>query len=216
MLLTNTRRLVIVLATVALSLGCAATQPVRVLPKGERRFISSIGGPVLPNQLPTPALPYTNIGMMWGQSDALTLSANVHALAAAFGVAGIDVGAARRLRTQSGVVPELTAQAQLYAFAGDGGTRVYPNLTPTASWSMGQRALLYGGSAFTVRPTGGIAVIASPLMGVQRDLWRRLTLQLEGKWMAANIDMSRGLFEGESSVNGNGGLAVQFGLQVKR
>ncbi len=216
MLLTNAARSVAILASITLFLGCAATQPVRVLPKGERRFISSIGGPVLPNQLPTPALPYTNIGVMWGRTDALTLSANVHVLAAAFGVAGIDVGAARRLRRQSGARPEVTAQAQIYAFTGDGGTRIYPNLTPTASWSMGRRGLLYGGSALTVRPTGGTALIASPLLGVQRDLFRRLTLQLEGKWMAANIDMSSGLFEGESSVNGNGGLALQLGLQVKR
>jgi hypothetical protein len=57
MLLANTIRSMAILVGITLFLGCAATQPVRVLPKGERRFISFIGGPVLPNQLPTPALP---------------------------------------------------------------------------------------------------------------------------------------------------------------
>ena len=196
--------------------ACTATQPVRVLPKGQSRWIASLGGPLLPNHTATGFIPYTNIGMEWGRTDDVTLSANVHVLAAAFGVAGIDVGAARRLLPQSGSIPELTGQAQLYGFAGSGGARIYPNLTGTASWTAGQRTLLYGGTALTVRPSGGRAVVASPLVGVQRDVGRRFVLQLEGKWMASNIDMHSGLFEGENSIGGNGGLALQLGVQVKR
>jgi hypothetical protein len=196
--------------------GCTATQPVRVLPKGQSRWISSVGGPLLPHHAPTGFIPYTNVGMMWGRSDNVTVSANVHVLAAAFGVAGIDMGIARRLRAEDGLVPELTGQAQLYGFAGNGGARVYPNLTGTASWSAGSRTLLYGGSALTVRPSGGIALVATPLAGVQRDVGRRFVLQLEGKWMAANIDMHSGLFEGENAPGGNGGLSLQLGVQVKR
>ncbi len=199
-----------------ITLGCAATQPVRVLHSGERRWIASVGGPLQPHHVPQGVLPYTNIGTMWGHSEATTLSANLHVLAAAFGIAGVDVGAARRMRTQRGAIPEVTAQSQLYLFAGSGGARVYPNFTGTASWSAGQRTLLYGGSALTVRPSGGKALVASPLTGIQRDVGRRLVLQLEGKWMAANIDMNRGLFEGENTIGGNGGLAMQLGLQLRR
>jgi hypothetical protein len=204
------------LALLASSAACSATQPVRVLTKGERRWISSVGGPLLPNHVPTGLIPYTDVGAMWGESDDLTLSANVHLLAAAFGVAGADVGAAQRLRAQSGAMPEVTGQLQLYGFAGTGGVRVYPNLTGTASWSAGPHTLFYGGSALTMRPSGGRTLLATPLAGIQRDVGRRLILQLEGKWMAANIDMSRGLFEGENSVGGSGGLAVQLGIQVRR
>ena len=113
-------------------------------------------------------------------------------------------------------MPELTGQAQLYGFVGPGGARVYPNLTGTASWTAGPRTLLYGGSALTVRPSGSIALLATPLAGIQRDVGTRFVLQLEGKWMAANIDMHSGLFEGENSLGGNGGLALQLGVQVKR
>lgn len=196
--------------------ACSATQPVRVLTKGERRWISSVGGPLLPNHLATKILPYANVGMMWGARDNLTVSADVHVLAAAFGIAGVDVGAARRFAAQSGKRPELTGQAQVYGFVGTGGARFYPSVTGTASWTAGPRSLFYTGAALTVRPSGGIALVGTPLVGVQRDVGRRVVLQLEGKWMAANIDMHRGLFEGENSIGGNGGLAMQLGVQVRR
>jgi len=209
--------MVVWLAVVAGLLGCSATQPVRVLNLGERRWIASVGGPLLPNHVPTGMLPYTDVGMMWGARDNLTLSANAHLLAAAFGVAGADVGAARRLRSQDGRAPEITGQVQLYAFAGTGGARVYPNVSSVASWRAGDRGLLYTGLNLTGRlNAGGKALVATPLIGVQRDVTKRLILQLEGKWMAANIDMSRGLFEGENSISGHGGMAVQLGLQVRR
>jgi hypothetical protein len=204
--------LAIVLATTA----CTATMPVRVLPKGESRWAASIGGPLLPHHAPTGFIPYTNVGKMWGHSERTTLTANVHLLAAAFGVAGIDVGAARRLTSQRGAAPELTGLAQLYGFVGPGGARVYPNLTATASWAAGPRTLLYGGAGAAITFDGAQTVIATPHAGVQRDVGRRFVLQLEGKWMAANVDMHSGLFEGENSIGGNGGLALQLGVQVKR
>lgn len=196
--------------------ACTATLPVRTLPAGENRWTVSLGGPLLPHHAPTGFIPYTTIGRLWGRSDGVTMSANLHVLAAAFEVAGVDVGVARRLRPQRGGVPEVTGQAQVLAFAGEGGARVYPNLTATASWTAGPRTLFYGGAGATLRLDGGRTVIATPLAGVQRDVGRRLVLQLEGKWMAANVDMHSGLFEGENSIGGNGGLALQLGVQIRR
>ena len=216
MRLRQTAERLLLVATLLCATACTATQPVRVLRKGETRLIASVGGPLLPHHAPTGFVPYTNVGKMWGRTDDLTLTANVHVLAAAFGVAGVDVGAARRLYAQDGLMPEITGQAQLYGFIGAGGSRIYPNLTANASWTAGPRTLLYGGSVVTVRPSGGRAFLVSPLLGVQRDVGRRFVYQLEAKWMAANIDMHSGLFEGENSVGGNGGLALQLGVQVKR
>jgi hypothetical protein len=114
-------------------------------------------------------------------------------------------------------MPEITGQAQLYLFAGSGGARVYPNVTANASWNAGDRTLLYAGASATGRlESGGQTAIVTPMLGIQRDVGRRLAIQFEGKWMAANVDMHSGLFEGENSVNGNGGLALQLGVQVKR
>jgi hypothetical protein len=204
------------LVALAASVACTATQPVRVLPMGQTRWIASVGGPVLPQHVPTKIVPYTDIGMMWGKTDNLTLTANVHVLAAAFGIAGVDVGAARRLLAQQGARPEITGQAQVYLFDGDGGARVYPNVTTTASWTAGPRTLLYGGVSLVGQFSGTPGMIVTPLAGVQRQVSQRLTLQLEGKWMAANADMHSGLFQGESSISGHGGLAAQIGLQVNR
>jgi hypothetical protein len=153
---------------------------------------------------------------MWGARDNLTYSADAHLLAAAFGIAGVDVGVARRFHAQRGRLPEVTGQAQVYGFAGTGGARVYPSITGTASWNAGPHALLYGGAVLTGRPSGGIAIVGTPLVGMQRDVGQRVVLQLESKWMAANIDMHRGLFEGENSIGGRGGLALQLGVQVRR
>ncbi|MDQ8165394.1 MAG: hypothetical protein P3A28_06510 [Gemmatimonadota bacterium] len=211
---SQTRLAIALLACSALA--CTATQPVRVLPKGQSRWISSIGGPLLPHHTPGGVIPYTNVGRMWGKSDNLTLAANAHLLAAAFGVAGVDVGAARRLRAASGPLPEITGQAQLYGFVGSGGARIYPNFTGTASWSAGEKTLLYGGNSATLKLNDGFEAFFSPLVGIQRDFGRKLVLQLEGKWVAANADMHSGLFEGENSLGGNGGLGLQFGVQVKR
>ncbi|MFN8582344.1 MAG: hypothetical protein U0163_15390 [Gemmatimonadaceae bacterium] len=199
----------------ATGLACSATQPVRVLTRNERRWIASAGGPLLPNHVPTGVIPYTTVGTMWGARDNLTLSANAHVLAAAFGIAGVDVGAASRLTPQRGLRPEVTSQLQLYGFVGDGGSRLYPNLTANASWSLGRHTLAYAGSALTLG-TGTPSLVATPLVGVQRDATRHVVVQLEGKWMAANVDTRHGLFEGENTVSGHGGLAAQLGLQWRR
>ena len=196
--------------------ACAATQPVRVLAGGESRWVASVGGPMLPHHVPTGILPYATVGRMWARSNDVTLTADLHLLPAAFGVAGIDAGVARRLRAASGRAPELTGQAQLYAFAGNGGARVYPNFTGNASWQVAAGTIVYAGAATTVQFTGPTAVIASPLAGIQQDIGRRWVLQLEGKWMAADVDMRSGLLEGENSISGRGGLSLQLGVQVKR
>ncbi|MBI3791763.1 MAG: hypothetical protein HY275_12920 [Gemmatimonadetes bacterium] len=216
----HAKRTVIRLAGSALAAwgltACAATQPVRVLHANETRWVASVGGPLLPNSLPTGVLPYTTIGLLHGLNDDVTVGASLHALMLAFGVAGADVSIARRLRAQEGAWPELTGQAQLYGFTGPGGSRLYPNVTTTLSWSAGPRTLLYLGGTATVRPQGGAALVATPLLGVQRDVSERLVLQLEGKWMAANVDATSGLFEGDGSIGHHGAMALQLGLQWRR
>ncbi len=213
-MISTRRALIGVTAALQLVTGCAATLPVRVLPRGQSEWTASVGGPLIPHHVPTGIVPYVVVGRMWGRSDDVTMSADLHLLPAAFGVAGVDVGLARRLVAARGARPEITGQAQLYAFAGTGGARLYPNLTGTASWEVTPGTLLYGGTAVTFQFTGPSAAIASPLTGVQRDLGRRCVLQLEGKWMAANVDMHSGLLEGENSVSGHGGLSLQLGVQV--
>jgi hypothetical protein len=196
--------------------ACTATQPVRVLPRGQSRVIASLGGPYLPKGTPSVFVPYSTVGMMHGVSDNTTLVYDVHTLMAVFGVAGIDVGAAHRLRAQSGFAPELTALGQAYLFAGNGGTRIYPHLNLNASWRRGGAQLLYVGAEAVGQFEGSTAILATPLAGWQFPAGKRLALQTELKWMAANRDTRHGIFESESSIGGHGALGFQLGLQWAR
>lgn len=196
--------------------GCTATLPVRTLPAHQTRWITSVGGPVAPDHVMTKVIPYVTVGAMHGITDRTTVSGSVHVLSAALGIAGADVGVARRLGSQSGWRPELTGQAQLYAFAASGGARLFPNLAGTLSWSAGQRTLVYTGANLTAQFSGEHRALVSPSLGIQRDVRRRFTLQLESRWLAANVNTERGLLEGESSIAGHGGFALLLGAQVRR
>jgi hypothetical protein len=198
------------------SSGCAATQPVRVLPKGQSRVIASVGGPYLPGGSPTKVIPYTTVGVMRGVGRNTTLVYDVHVLMAALGVAGADIGLARRMFPQTGFAPELTALGQAYLFAGSGGVRAYPHVSLNASWRRGERQLFYVGAEAVGQFEGTPAVLATPLTGWQFPAGRRLTLQTELKWMAANRYTDHGIFKGESSIGGHGALAFQLGLQWAR
>ncbi|MFN8666866.1 MAG: hypothetical protein U0164_06635 [Gemmatimonadaceae bacterium] len=205
-----------VIALGSAAAGCTATLPVRTLPAHQTRWMTSVGGPVAPDHVMTKVIPYLTVGAMHGLSDRTTVSGSLHVLSAAFGIAGADVGVARRLASQSGVRPELTGQAQLYAFAASGGARLFPNVAGTLSWSAGPRTLVYTGSSLTAQFSGEHRVLVSPSLGIQRDVRRRLTLQLESRWLAANVNTERGLLEGESGIAGHGGFALLLGAQVRR
>ena len=196
--------------------ACSATQPVRVLSKGQSRVIASIGGPYLPKGSPTVLIPYTTLGVMRGLSDNTTLVYNAHLLMAALGVAGLDIGTSHRMRAQSGRTPEFTALGQAYVFAGSGGIRVYPHLNVNASWRRGAAQLLYIGADAIAQFQGTPATLFTPLVGWQFPAGKHIALQTELKWLAANNSTRHGIFEGESSIGGRGALGVQFGFQWAR
>lgn len=204
------------LALAAVSAACAATQPVRVLPRGQSRVIASLGGPWQPKKSPTVVVPYVTLGMMRGLSDRTTLVYDAHLMMAALGVAGADVGLARQLRAQDGALPEITALGQAYLFAGSGGTRFFPHASVSASWARGERQLLYLGGDAIGQFTGAPAVLLAPLAGWQFPVSRRVQLQTEFKWMAANVETEHGIFKGRGNIAGHGGLSLQLGVQVAR
>jgi hypothetical protein len=67
---------------------------LRPVGEGNTRVTASVGGPlVLFGGAPVP-VPLTTVGVAHGLSDAVDLRAGLHPTAAAFGIAGLDVGAA--------------------------------------------------------------------------------------------------------------------------
>jgi hypothetical protein len=196
--------------------ACSATHIVRPLPRDVSVWTVSLGGPYLPEAVPTKVVPYLSLGWQYGVSDAMTIGGAVHGTLAVYGVAAGELTATRLLTEQRGSRPAVAGTAQAYVFAGRGGARVYPSLGTVASWAVGSRALLYGGGNAVAQFSGAPAVLFNPLIGGQRSFGRHVALQLELKWMAANADTRAGVFEGESSFGGRGVFATQLGMTVRR
>ena len=199
-------------ATLLATGGCAVTLPVRTIPAGETRVVGSLAEP-LASHLPSFGVPYITAGILHGTTDATTISADLHALLVATGVVGVDLGLAHRLGHQHGVVPELTAEAQVGLFYGAGGGRAFPATTVTASWNAGAHALVYTGANLTAQLVGAPTLFVSPSLGVQRDFGRRWVGQLEWRILGANVDTESGLLEGTASFAGHGGMVLQLGAQ---
>jgi hypothetical protein len=194
--------------------SCGSVQPVRVLPEGQTGLSASLGGPILTTSSPIGFVPYVMLGGMHGVSDAVTLTGNVHALMAAFGVLGVDAGAAVRLVKQNGAVPELTAKAQAYLFTNfkPNSLRVFPYLSLNASYALNDAWLAYGAVENMVQFSGSPRYFVNPALGVQWSVSDRVNLQAEAKWTAANVNTLNGIFEGQSSIGGTGSIGAHIGF----
>ncbi len=201
-------------AAMLVASSCGSVQPVRVLPAGQTELTASLGGPILPKSSPTIIVPYFMVGAMHGVSESLTLTGNVHALMAAFGVLGLDGGVAMRLVRQQGALPEITAKAQAYFFSNfrPNATRVFPYLSVNTSYQVADGWLGYGGVEALYQFTGSPNVFLTPFVGVQSQVSDKITLQLDGKWMAANVFTGNGIFEAQSSIGNTGSVAVHLGF----
>ncbi len=193
--------------------SCSSVQPVRVLEKDTYVATGSMGGAFIPEKSPAGILPYLTVGGAHGVTEDLTMHGHIHALLAAFGVAGIDYGASYRALRQDGAVPEVTVSGQLLMFAklsSEPNPRVYPNLSANASWKVGEQSLVYTGSHATIQFSNG-DVFVSPFVGYQFPVSKTFDLQIEGIWQAANRNTSAGVFEGLSSINGVGSYGFYIG-----
>ena len=196
-------------------LGCGATQPVRVLDEGKTEASLSLGGPIIQfGSAPIP-VPYLTIGAMHGCTNDLTLTANAHLLSAALGDIGLDAGAAMRLIKQDGAIPEVTGKVQLYLFDniahGPNSPRFFPMISLNGSYLIGESSLFYAGID-NVFQLSKPSYILSPFIGTEFYISRRISGQIETKWMAANINTSHGILEGYASLGGSGNIGIFLGL----
>ncbi len=196
------------------SFHCAATQPVRVLDPGEVRIIASVGGPVVPSSMPSVVVPYATLGGAVGISEAVTATARLHVILSTMATVGIDGGAAVRLIAESGVVPEVAAKGELF-FLTDftaGSVRLFPSCSVNGSYQLWEPVICYGGVESMFQFTGYDHYFLGPFAGVELRLSRRIALQTEVKWMAANVDTRNGIFEGQSSIGGHGSVGFFMGV----
>jgi hypothetical protein len=193
--------------------GCSTTEPVRVLEPGEVRIVASVGGPVVPSAVPTVVIPYATFGLMKGVTDQLTVTGNVHALLAGLVTLGVEGGAACRLVREEGAIPEVTAKAQALVMTNftPGSFRLFPLCSVNGSYRVGNDVLAYLGAESLFQFTGEDHYFLGPFMGAEVAVSRRVRLQVEAKWMAANISTRDGVFEGQSSFHGKGSFGMFLG-----
>lgn len=198
-------------------LGCGATQPVRVLDERETKVSASIGGPLIPFGKSTIPVPYLTAGIQHGVTPSVTITGNVHLLTALLGDVGVDAGAATRVLRQDGWIPEITCKAQCYFYydAKRGNNpRIYPLLTANASCLQGESTLLYSGID-NLFQSAEPAYLLSPFAGMQFSIGRRIEMQIEAKWMAANVNTEHGIMEGHNSVGGRGNIGTFLGFHYR-
>jgi hypothetical protein len=205
---------VILFAIVVALSSCGVTQPVRVIDQGTTQAAVSLGGPLIPYSGMTVPTPYLNLGLIHGYRENLTLTANIHATMAVFKNAAFDVGAATRLARESNGWPELTAKGQLYVFSDlerIDALRIFPMVSVNASYLLGHSTLLYAGADQLLQFNKPQYFVA-PFAGTQLSLSDRSALQIELKWMAANVNSAHGIFRGTGSIGDHGDIGIFFGF----
>jgi hypothetical protein len=194
--------------------ACGVTQPVRVVDQGVTQAAVSLGGPLIPFGGMTVPTPYLNLGLIHGYKENLTLTGNIHATMAVFKNAAFDVGTATRLMRESGGWPEVTAKGQILVFSDlerFDAMRIFPMVSANASYLLGTSTLLYAGADQLVQFNKPQYFIA-PFAGTQLSLSDRSALQVELKWMAANVNSAHGIFRGTGSIGSHGDIGIFFGL----
>lgn len=210
-------RLTILIIVLLMFFGCGVTQPIRTLEEGRTDLIVSFGGPIIPlDGLAIPA-PYINAGIVYGFTNDISLHGNGHLTAALFKNIGLDGGAVVTLLQEEGIQPELTLHGRLYYFWDVGranNTRIFPMGSLIASYAAGERSLFYFGMD-NVYQVHKPELFIAPLAGYRFPLSRTVDSQIEFKWLAANKDTRHGVFEGTTSIGGNGGAGLFFGFQFR-
>jgi hypothetical protein len=194
--------------------SCSVTQPVRVIDEGTTQAAISVGGPFVPFGGMSVPVPYVNIGLIHGYTKEVTLTTDLHATMALLKDATVDAGAAVRLLHEDGCLPEITAKGQVYVFSDlemIKNVRIFPVATVNASSMVGRSTLLYAGADQLIqfdKPN----YFFSPFAGTQFALSDRWSMQVELKWMAANVNSAHGIFRGMGSIASHGDIALFFGF----
>lgn len=198
-------------------ISCGSSLPVRVLKEGATRVSASVGGPIAPSTIPIVLTPYITAGAMYGVTDQLTVHANLHALMTAFGVLGLDAGASLRAIAGKGAVPEITVAARMMMFTdfySFSNVRLYPDLSANASWLIGEKTLVYGGSHLTFQWQPYTAFV-SPFAGILFPVSDKVSLQTELMWQAANVNTESGVFDGKTSIGSTGSFGGFIGVVIE-
>jgi hypothetical protein len=200
--------------------ACATMNTARPLEPGEHAVGVTLGGPLLrvPNigAIPTPQL---TLEGRHGLIDGLDMSYGFHALPAAYGVAGLHVGGTWLVGAEDGPIPALALGQRLYGFTNRWDPRIAADRRAgwglwqtdvTASWAFGDH-LAYGGVGGYM-PLPSPRLLLAPFLGVElRPFVPWARLQVEGRWLAPNIDTTFGAVSWIGPGN-RGALILNLGV----
>ena len=207
--------LIVVSTSITLFTGCGITQPIRPIEEGTTEIVTSFGGPIIPVGSIAFPVPYLNVGALYGYNKNLTVFGNYHVTALLFKDIGFDAGFSTRLLPEKGIRPEITFNGRGYffwdAFRGK-TTRLYPMGTLTASYRVDEQSLFYFGTDNLYQMTTSDLFVSS-FIGYSFPVGETIVMQFESKWIGMNRDTQHGIFEGVTSVAGNGNVGLFFGLQ---
>ena len=172
-------RLGCVIGVLVLAAGCGHVTRTHPTPRGGWEVEAAVGGPLVAVG-PIIPTPMSTVGVRHGAFGRGDIGVHLHVTPAFFGITGGDIDTTWRVLDQRGGVPHVGLNGRLYAFNKDGDVRNYLEITPSASWLLGERYLSYvSGTAF-VQFAGG-PVLFSAAIGEQVR-FGRFALQGELRW----------------------------------
>lgn len=187
-----------------LSIGCSHATRVRPTPRNAYEVEAAIGGPLVKVGPIIPA-PLTSVGVRYGVHNRGDIAAHLHLTTAVFGVSGGDLDTTWRLLDEQGAIPQISLNGRLYAFNKEGVSREYLELTPSASWLLGERWLTYVSGTALAQFHGG-PLLFSAAVGEEVKLGR-FSLQGELRWYQPDLP-TRFVVVDWMPVFGQGGWGV--------
>lgn len=193
--------------------ACAPLHAVRPLGRGNAALHASLGGPLVAVGGTPLATPILSLGGGYGLCPGATLTAEVDATAAAFGVAHVQPGLAiHPLVRDGGALPTLTVATSVHVLTNVEDTRVAPQASAAAAWRVGGASLVYAGADGALAFGDPTRLVWGPLVGGElRRAGGAWGYAVEAKWLVPGYDVGP-LAPTWISPGSRGYLSVLFGL----
>ena len=167
-----------------LLVGCGHISKLRPTPKGQVSAEVALGGPFARVNKAIIPLPLTTVGASYGVAERFDLGAHFHGTAAAFKIAGLDIGGSWQALVQKGAVPAVTLVGRLFGFTDfRSGFQPYLELGVTGSYRIVERFSPYLNFSSLIQTNAPPLIAAGA--GVEVE-FGRFAAQAEFRWFSPN------------------------------
>ena len=202
--------------------GCSAHTAIEPLGEGNIQSNISLGGPIVKAFDMNLPIPYSTAGVVYGLSEKVNISGNLHLTPLPYKLFGLDAGASFFPVMNNGYVPCVGLHGSVLSFVSmkdniDKRMKIYPTISSTFAWNNGNDRF-YTGMDLTVPFTNPdydndpVKVIFSPFAGYKLYLGKKLHFTAEIKWQAANVRADQ-LAAEYFKLSGHGAAALLFSIE---